>query len=498
MSAIAGERRPATTFFHRKSVDKVLAELHNSSDRTQLVRRLGWPQLVMMGIGVIVGGGIFVVTGTAAAQFAGPAIVLSFVLAAIGCALAGLCYAELASALPVAGGGYTYAYVTLGEGAAWVVGWSVLMEYICAGSYIAVGWSGYVISLLSAIGLPLPTELTSPALTMSHGRLELTGGILNVPAVLVSLAALAIARRGIALSANVNAVLVTLKVGILLLFLIFAARYVSPANWSPFLPENTGVFGEFGWSGVLRGAAVIFVAYLGFDAVATLAQETRNPRRNLPIGILGALGVSTILYVCVSLVLTGVTAYSTLNVANPLSAALRSIGGALDWLAPLVEVVAMSALASVLLVVLMAQARICLAMGQDGLLPPSFARVHAHHHTPGFATTVGGCLVATLSGLFPVGELSQLVSLGTLGVFIAVCAGVLVLRRARPDLPRAFRVPFGPLVPLLGIAACLYLLLGVPQQAWMLFAVWSFAGVLVYSCYGRASAARRRAGTRFK
>jgi basic amino acid/polyamine antiporter, APA family len=490
MSEVRQADASASRYFHRKSIDGILAEL--TADGAQLSRRLGPAHLVMMGVGVIVGGGIFVVTGTAAAQYAGPAIVLSFVLAAIGCALVGLCYAELAAALPAAGSGYTYVYATLGEAAAWFVGWSILMEYLCAASYIAVGWSGYVNSLLGAIGINVPAQFVSPALTMSGGHLELTGGIMNVPAVLVSLIAMAVARRGIALSANVNAVLVVMKVAILLLFLVCAARYVSTANWSPFLPANTGRFGEFGFSGVLRGAAVIFVAYLGFDAISTLAQETREPQRNLPIGILGALVICTSLYVSVSLTLTGITSYTTLNVASPLSTALRGVGGALDWLAPLVEVVAVSGLASVMLVVFTAQSRVCLSMAQDGLLPERFARVHPRYRTPGYSTVIGGVVVATLSGLFPVAELSQLVSLGTIAVFVAVCAAVLVLRRTRPDLPRPFRVPCGSVVPVLGIALCLYLLFGVPTPAWKLFIVWSAAGIVLYCSYGRASAARRR------
>jgi basic amino acid/polyamine antiporter, APA family len=483
-----------TNFFHRKSIDAIVDELSHG-ESAQLSRRLGWPQLMMMGIGAIVGGGIFVITGTAAAQFAGPAIILSFVLAAVGCALVGLCYAELAATIPAAGGGYTYVYATLGEGVAWFVGWSILMEYLCAASYVAVGWSGYVSGLLGALGIHPPPQFMSPALRVGDGGLELAGGILNVPAVLVSLIAMAVARRGIGLSANVNAVLVAMKVGVLLLFLLCAGRYVSAANWAPFLPANHGEFGHFGWSGVLRGAAVIFVAYLGFDAISTLAQETREPQRNVPIGILGALVVCTLLYVSVSLVLTGIASYTMLNVANPLSTALRAVGGALDWLAPLVEVVAMSGLASVMLVVLTAQSRICLSMSQDGLLPERYARVHPRYRTPAFSTAASGVVVATLSGLFPVAELSQLVSLGTIGVFVAVCTAVLVLRKTRPELPRPFQVPFGSVIPLLGIAICLYLLFGVPAPAWKLFIVWSAGGVLIYCFYGRAAAARRRAAS---
>jgi APA family basic amino acid/polyamine antiporter len=454
-----------------------------------LLRRLGPVQLVLIGIGVIVGGGIFVVTGTAAAQYAGPAVILSFVLAALGCGLAGLCYAELAAALPLAGGGYSYTRFVFGDVLAWFVGWNLLMEYVCAGSYIAVGWSGYVTSLLTALGANLPALLTQPPIAIGADGFALTGALWNLPAALVALAALAIVLRGIALSAAVNAVLVAMKLSVLTLFLLCGAFYIDPANWVPFLPANTGQFGSFGVSGVLRAAAVVFVAFLGFDAVATLAQETRNPQRNVPIGMLGSLAICTLLYIAVAIVLTGLAPYRALDVANPLSAALRSVGGALDWLAPLVEIVAMSGLASVLLIVITAPARVCLAMAQDGLLPARFARVHPRFHTPHVASMLIGGAIAALASLFPVAALTQLVSMGTLCVFLAVCAGVLRLRRTQPDLPRPFRVPFGPVIPLLGIAVCLYMLTGLPRAAWLLFCVWSAAGAIFYLAYGR-----RRAG----
>jgi APA family basic amino acid/polyamine antiporter len=372
------------------------------------------------------------------------------------------------------------------------VGWNILLEYLCAASYIAVGWSGYAVGFAHKIGLSLPAALISPPIALSDGRLSYQGGFINLPSVLVSVAVMLVARRGIVLSARVNVVLVSLKLGVLLLFLVAAVRYVSVANWTPFVPPNSGTFGSYGWSGVLRGAAVVFVAFLGFDALSTLAQETRNPQRDMPVGIIGSLAICTVLYISVALVLTGITPYWTLNVPSPLSTALQAVGGALDWLAPLVEIVAMSGLASVLLIVLGAQARICLAMGQDGLLPGHFARIHPRHRTPSFATAVGGLLVAALSSLFPVSALSQLVSLGTLTVFIVVCGGVLVLRRTRPDIPRAFRVPGSWPLPAAGIAICLYLLIGVPKQAWVLFSVWSLGGLFIYGLFGRQRAARSR------
>lgn len=456
-----------------------------------LVRRLGWVDLLLIGIGVIVGGGIFIVTGTAAAQFAGPAITLSFLLAAFGCALAGLCYAELAAALPVQGGAYGYCYVTLGEVFAWFVGWFLIVEYLCAASYIAVGWSGYVTALFATLGVHLPAALTTPALSAVEGRI-VAGASINLPAIFVVLAAFAIARRGIGVSSAVNSVLVAAKLMVLLLFITAGAFYIDPANWTPFIPANTGVFGHFGASGILRGAVVVFVVFLGFDAVSTLAQETRDPQRNVPRGILAAIAVCTLLYIAVSLVMTGLVTYTALDVANPLSVATRAAGGGLDWLAPLIEIVAMSGLASVLLVLLTALSRIYLAMAQDGLLPAVFARIHPRFHAPDRATLLAALAIATLAGLFPVSLLVQLVSLGTLLVFIAICVGVLVLRRRHADLPRPFRVAFGPLVPLLGVAVFAYMLVGVPAETWRLFSVWAVAGLITYLTFGMRKARRIR------
>ena len=448
-----------------------------------------------MGVGVIVGAGIFVLTGSAAAQFAGPAIIISFALAAFACSLSALCYAEFSSLLPVSGSAYAYAYATLGELVAWVIGWNIVMEYVFAASYVAVGWSGYAQSLLASSGIHLPSVLAKAPFDSAASGLVFTGGLINLPAIAVVMCVYLIARTGIGLSATVNAVIVSIKLGALLLFVLFGARFIQVSHWTPFLPQNTGEFGHYGWSGVLRGAAVVFVAYLGFDALSTTAQETRDPQRNLPIGILGSLAVCTMIYAAVSLVLTGIVSYRQLNVPNPLSVALRAAGGELNWLVPIVDIAAIGGLASVLLVIMLAQPRVLLAMANDGLLPPALARIHPRFHTPSTGTLITGCAVAFLSGLFPIGVLVQLVSLGTLSVFIAVCVGVLVLRRIRPELLRPFRVPFAPIVCGLGAVVCAYLLVGLPRQAWLLYAVWTAIGAAIYASYGRRSATRTRVQT---
>jgi APA family basic amino acid/polyamine antiporter len=476
--------------FRTKSVEDILHRAESHPGGVGLVRRLGPVQLLLMGVGVIIGAGIFVITGSAAALFAGPSITLSFLLAALGCSFAALCYAEFASLMPVSGSAYTYAYATLGELTAWIIGWNLIMEYVFAASYVAVGWSGYAASLLSDAGVLLPKAFVSAPLSLTSHGLALTGSVLNLPAVAIILAVTMVARRGIGMSAAVNAAIVVLKVGVLLLFLLFGAQYVSSANWTPFIPANTGEFGHYGLSGILRGAAVVFVAYLGFDAVSTTAQETVHPQRNLPIGILGSLLICTLLYMAVSLVLTGLTAYPNLDAPNPLSVALHAAGGGLDWLVPLVDVAAICGLASVLLVIVLAQARILLAMGRDGLLPGLFAAIHPRFRTPSRSTELAGAAVALLSGLFPIDVLVQLVSLGTLSIFIAVCVGVVILRRTRPGLPRAFRTPFSPALPITGAIVCLYLLFGLPRQTWVLYGGWSVVGAIIYFGYGRRSATR--------
>ncbi|MEX0645996.1 MAG: amino acid permease [Parvularculaceae bacterium] len=480
----------------RSRLQKSVEEILDDSQKVGLERSIGPIALTLLGVGVIIGAGIFVLTGVAAAEFAGPAISLSFMLAAAGCAFAGLCYAEFAAMIPAPGSAYTYTYATLGELAAWFIGWNLLLEYTFAASYVAVGWSGYFGGLVQMFGVTLEGPLTAAPLGVVDGQLVLTGNFINLPAVAIILAVTFVACRGMTLSATLNAIIVALKLGVLGLFVGFGAFHMSADNLSPFIPENSGEFGHFGWSGVLRGAAVVFVAYLGFDAVSAVAQEVRNPQRNMPVGILLSLTICAVIYAAVAIVLTGLAPYETLNVSNPLSVALLSAGGALDWLAPLVDIAAVAGLASVMLVIILAQPRILLAMARDGLLPSGIGVVDERRRTPITATMITGVAVAILSGLFPIGILAQLVSLGALTVFTAVCIGVLVLRRARPDLSRPFRVPAVAIIAPMGALLCLYLLSGLPKQSWILYAVWASIGAVIYFVFGRRSANRVRAARR--
>ena len=479
------------SWVHRKSIAAAIRDLDQESAATTLKRVLGPVDLVLVGVGAIVGGGIFVVTGNAAAQFAGPAIVLSFLIAGLGCALTGMCYAELAALIPAAGSAYAFTYIALGEAAAWIIGWNLLLEYVFAGSYVTVGWSGYLVSLLAQWGVPLPSALASAPFAIGSHGLTMTGSLINGPAFLFAAAMSLIALRGVRLSSIVNAIIVALKVGALLLVVGFGSLHIHPRNWTPFMPENEG-FGRYGWSGVLRAAAVVFVSYLGFDAIATLAQDTRNPQRNVPIGILGSLGAVSLLYIAVSLVLTGLVSYQMLDSASPLSVALRGGGPALTWLLPIVDLAAVIGLGSVVLIVMLAQPRVLMAMSHDGLVPPVFARVHPRFRTPHWGTLICGLSVAVLAGLFPLSILVQLVSVGTLIVFMAVAVSVLVLRKSDPDRLRPFRTPLVPFVPIGGLLICGYLLTVIPLRTWAVYGIWITLGISIYLGYGGSSAGRQR------
>jgi basic amino acid/polyamine antiporter, APA family len=514
------------SLFRRKS----LAELMPMDEgEGGLKRALTATNLILLGIGAIIGAGIFVLTGTAAAQYAGPAIVLSFVLAGFGCLFAGLCYAEFASMIPVAGSAYTYGYATLGELVAWIIGWDLILEYLFAASTVAVGWSGYFTAFMTELGIKLPPALTGApfAVEGTHTLVRsqicidpatsavavdavsrtpvaiadcvakgftMTHGILNVPAMVLIAILTALLVVGIKESARFNNIVVYVKVAIVLAVIFFGFKYVNTANWQPFIPENTGEFGKFGWSGIVRGAGVIFFAYIGFDAVSTAAQEAKNPQRDLPIGILGSLAICTVLYILMALVMTGIAHYSELNVPHPVFVAIEKAGPSLKWLTYFINIGAIAGLASVVLVMLMGQPRIFYSMSRDGLLPPLFGRVHPKYRTPHVATIVTGIVALLIAGLFPIGLLGELVSIGTLLAFVIVCGGILVLRHKQPELHRPFRTPWVPVVPILGILICGYMMYGLPADTWLRLAIWMALGLAIYFIYGRSHSKLNRPG----
>jgi APA family basic amino acid/polyamine antiporter len=463
-----------------------VADLEADAAHAALNRSLGPVALTALGIGGIIGTGIFVLTGIAAAEHAGPAVVLSFIIAGLGCIFAGLCYAEFASMVPVAGSAYAYSYATLGEFTAWFVGWNLVLEYLFAAATVAVGWSRYCVSLLNYFHENfVPAVLSaSPWKVAADGVTVLkSGAILNVPAIFVALLVTWICYIGIRQSAFVNTLVVIVKVAIVLVVIGFGAFYVNPANWHPFIPPNTGTFGVYGWSGVLRAAGVVFFAYIGFDAVSTAAQEAKDPARNMPIGILGSLLICTVLYILMSAVLTGLLPYALLNDAAPVAVALAA-HAQLAWLVPWVTIGALAGLTSVILVMMLAQARIFLAMARHGLLWQFFGKVHPKFRTPHIATLITGLFAATVGGLVPVDILGELVSIGTLFAFIVVCIGVLVLRRTRPDLPRPFRVKGVWFVAPAGVAMCALMIGFLPVSTWLRLVVWTVIGVAIYFTYG--------------
>jgi APA family basic amino acid/polyamine antiporter len=472
---------------------KSIKDLAASGDSGELRRSLGSTALIAIGVGGIIGTGIFVLTGLAAANHAGPAIVLSFILAGIGCIFAGLCYAEFAAMIPVSGSAYAYSYATMGEFIAWFIGWNLVLEYLFAASTVAVGWSRYLVKLLDALHINfMPERLTSAPLNWVAGEGFVgTGALINLPAVFIIAVVTSILVVGIRQSSFVNALVVAIKVGIVVLVIGFGAFYVSGSNWEPFIPPNTGEWGVYGWSGILRAAGIIFFAYIGFDAVSTAAQEAKNPQRDVPVGILGSLIVCTILYVLMSGVLTGMLYYPKLNDAAPVAAALEAHPSLL-WLSIPVIIGAVAGLTSVILVMMLAQSRIFYSMSRDGLLPPAFRACHPQWKTPVFSTVLTGLGAGLIGGLFPIGILGELVSIGTLTAFITVCIGVLVLRKTRPDLPRPFRVPWPWFTCLGGVVFCGAMALGLPGDTWLRLAIWTAIGVAIYFAYGYRNSALRK------
>jgi APA family basic amino acid/polyamine antiporter len=477
------------SIFTKKSV----AELRLEAERGTLRRSLGRLNLTALGVGSIIGTGIFVLTGTAASQNAGPALVISMVIAGVACAFAGLCYAELASMIPVAGSAYTYAYATVGELFAWIIGWDLILEYALSMSTIAVGWSGYFVSLMRDLGWEVPAAMTaSPGVAVALPGGGVVAGAFNVPAAVIVVLVTALLVIGIRESANTNTLLVIIKSVVLVIFVAAGLAYVRRENLTPFVPPNTGEFGHFGWSGVLRGSAVMFFAYIGFDAVSTAAQEAKNPQRDLPFGILVSLALCTVLYIAVAIVLIGIVPYTKLNVADPIAVGIEATG--LTWFSPVVKVSALFGLFSTMLVQLLGQTRIFFSMSRDGLLPGLFGRVHPRFRTPHLSTLLTGSVVALAAGLLPLTTLSQLVSMGTLLAFTLACVGIVILRRTAPDLERPFRTPGMPWVPLLGALTCVAQMVGLPLATWARLFIWLALGMVVYVAYGRAHAVAMREG----
>jgi APA family basic amino acid/polyamine antiporter len=474
-----------------KSLSVLTAEAEAEGEHT-LKRALGPWALTGLGIGAVIGAGIFVLTGEAAYRHAGPAVIFSFLGAGVACAFAAICYAEFASLIPIAGSAYTYAYATLGEIFAWIIGWDLILEYALAASTVSVGWSGYAAALLEDFGIHIPEWAQNPYFSLNEaGDMVVTGGF-NVLAFFIVIAVTIILAGGIQTSANVNAVIVFVKIAIVLIFLAAGVGYVNTANWSPFIPENTGEFGHYGWSGVLRGASLVFFAYIGFDAVSTAAQEAKNPKRDLPIGILASLVICTALYIAVCAVLTGLVPYTELGVPHPISVGIRATP--YPWLGILVDLGAVLGLASVMLVMLLGQSRVFYAMSRDGLLPEAFSQIHPRFRTPFGTTLATGVVVAIPAALFPIAVLGHMVNIGTLLAFVIVCLAVIILRVRRPDLHRPFKAPFFPALPILGILSSLALMLGLPYETWERLFIWLALGMLIYFLYSRRnSLARKRA-----
>ena len=464
----------------RKSVTQLQADALTDN---RLKRALGATNLTALGIGAIIGTGIFVLTGTVAAQIAGPAVVLSFVLAGVASIFAALCYSEFASLVPMAGSAYTYGYATLGELFAWIIGWDLILEYALGAVTVSIGWSGYVVSFLRDIGIHIPPELSAARgtlITLADGTQ--VAAIFNLPAVIIIAVVTLLLVIGIRESATVNNVIVFVKVAVVLVFIIGAAHAVNPANWHPFIPPSTGARGHFGWSGVMQGAGIVFFAYIGFDAVSTAAQEAKNPQRDMPIGIIGSLLICTVLYIAVSALATGIVPYPQLDVPDPIAVAADH--GGMGWMAGAIKLGAIAGLSSVILVMLLGQSRIFWTMADDGLLPKFVSRVHPKFRTPWITTIVTGVVVAFFAALFTVREAGSLVSIGTLLAFVIVSIGVLVLRIREPDLPRTFKTPAVWIVAPLGALSALYLMVSLPWRTWERLIIWFVIGMFVYFFYG--------------
>ncbi|MGA7412555.1 MAG: amino acid permease [Bryobacteraceae bacterium] len=460
--------------FSTKPIESLLSEAHGEQG---LKRSLSALSLVALGIGAIIGAGIFTLTGVAASTHAGPAMVYSFLIAALGCAFAGLCYSEFSTMIPIAGSAYTYSYATMGELVAWIIGWALVLEYAVGAATVSVSWAATFDSILLSFGIEMPRAIAGSPFSMQPG-------VLNLVAVAIICLISGILIRGISESAKFNDFIVVLKVTVVIFFIGIGYFFINYKNYHPFLPPNTGEFGAFGWSGVLAAAGQIFFAYIGFDAVSTAAQEARNPKRDMPIGIIGSLAICTLLYIAYSLVLTGVVNYKDLNVPAPLAVAVDQMKG-LSWVGFLMKLGSLCGLTSVMLVMLLGQSRVFYSMSKDGLLPKLFSEVHPRFRTPWKSNLLLMVFVSLGAAFTPIARLGNLTSIGTLFAFIVVCISVVIMRRRLPDLPRPFRTPLVPLVPILGVVVNLALMAGLGAITWAAFLIWMALGLIVYFTYSR-------------
>lgn len=472
--------------FIRKSIESLQAEAAQSGSKS-LKRVLGPVSLVALGVGVIIGAGLFSITGTVASEFTGPSITLSFIIAAIGCCFAGLCYAEFASMIPVAGSAYTYSYATMGELIAWIIGWDLVLEYTVAATTVSISWSRYMVVFLENLGIHLPHALTA---------CPWDGGIINIPAMLIVVLMSLFLIRGTEGSSIFNGFIVFLKIAVILIFVILGWQFIQVENYTPYIPENTGKLGEYGFSGILRGAAVVFFAFLGFDAVSTAAQETKNPKRDMPIGILVSLLVCTLLYVLFAHVMTGVAHYTEFGGQQgiaPVAVAIEHMGApdasgvvqpAFPWLNKAIILAILFGYCSVIMVTLMAQSRVFLSMSHDGLLPPFFSKIHSKFRTPAHSNVLFMILVGLMAAFIPAQVAGEMTSIGTLFAFTLVCSAILIVRKTMPNVHRAFKTPFVPAVPILGILTCLCMMCFLPADTWIRLVLWMLIGLDIYACYG--------------
>jgi len=475
----------------KKSLELLKLEAAQSGKGT-LKRSLGAINLVAIGVGVIIGAGLFSLTGIAAANNAGPAVTLSFIIAAVGCAFSALCYAEFAAIVPVSGSAYTYAYATLGELFAWIIGWDLVLEYSVGAATVGISWSQYLVKFLEKFNIHIPPQLVqSPfeSVTMQDG--SVVTGIINLPAVLIIALITSIIIRGTKGSAIFNVIVVALKVGVVIVFIALGWQYIDPANYQPYIPNNTGTFGEFGWSGVLRGAGVVFFVFIGFDIVATMAQETKNPQRNMPIGIIGSLLVCTVLFILFGYVMTGLANYTEFkDSAAPVAVAIANTP--YEWLGVAIILAILIGYTSVILVDLLGQSRVFYSMSKDGLLPQVFSKLHPKFQTPSKSNIVLCIFISLFAGLMPISIVGEMTSIGTLLAFVMVCLGILILRKQQPDAERPFRTPFVPLVPILGIITCLVMMFSLPLDTWIRLFVWLAIGFAIYFFYGKKNSKLRK------